>query len=75
MEQIITYFLLAVTVGISLLALSQPNLMRDGMHYPYWERRSGEYYRLLSAGFLHGDYMHLAFNMYALYGFGGFVED
>lgn len=33
----------------------------------------GEKIRLLSSGFLHADYMHLGFNMYALYLFSGSV--
>jgi membrane associated rhomboid family serine protease len=74
MDSIITYALLGITCLISYLALNQEKMMRDFMHFPYWEERSREFYRLLSAGFLHGDLMHLAFNMYALYGFGGLVE-
>ena len=34
---------------------------------------SGEKIRMLSSGFLHVDWMHLGFNMYALYLFGGIV--
>jgi membrane associated rhomboid family serine protease len=34
---------------------------------------SGEKIRLFTAGFLHVDWMHLGFNMYALYLFGGIV--
>ncbi|EAR12217.1 putative integral membrane protein [Polaribacter irgensii 23-P] len=35
---------------------------------------SGEKIRLLTSGFLHVDYMHLGFNMYALYLFGDIVS-
>jgi membrane associated rhomboid family serine protease len=31
--------------------------------------------RMLTSGFLHVDWMHLGFNMYALYIFGGFVSN
>ena len=35
---------------------------------------SGEKIRVLTSGFLHADWMHLGFNMYALYLFGNIVE-
>ncbi|WP_040212268.1 rhomboid family intramembrane serine protease [Clostridium polynesiense] len=35
----------------------------------------GEYYRLLTAAFLHGGIMHLALNMYALYILGDLIEE
>lgn len=35
---------------------------------------NGEKIRMISAGFLHADWMHLGFNMYALYLFGGIVS-
>ena len=34
---------------------------------------SGEYYRLLSSGFLHGDLQHLLFNCFTLFIFGDTV--
>lgn len=36
---------------------------------------NGEKIRMLTSGFLHADFMHLAFNMYALYLFGNFVAN
>jgi membrane associated rhomboid family serine protease len=71
---LITYLIIGVTCVISFLAFERTKLMEDGMHFPYLEERKREFYRLFTAGFLHGDFMHLAFNMYALYGFGGLVE-
>lgn len=35
--------------------------------------KNGEYIRMLSSGFLHVDWIHLVFNMYALYLFGEVV--
>ncbi len=37
--------------------------------------KGGEKIRMLTSGFLHVDWMHLGFNMYALYIFGGFVAN
>ena len=34
----------------------------------------GEYYRLITAGFLHYGFLHIAFNMYALWGLGQALE-
>ena len=34
----------------------------------------GEKVRMISAGFLHVDWLHLGFNMYALYIFGDIVD-
>lgn len=36
--------------------------------------RDGEYWRIITSGFLHAGIIHLAFNMYALYVFGPAVE-
>ena len=35
--------------------------------------RSGQWYRLLTSGFLHADWGHLLFNMFAFYSFGPLV--
>ncbi|GFP74922.1 rhomboid family intramembrane serine protease [Clostridium fungisolvens] len=37
--------------------------------------QSGQYYRLITAMFLHGGIIHIAFNMYALYSLGNLIEN
>ncbi len=70
----ITYIIIAVTSLISFLAFSNHELFNKLKHWPYEEARGGEYYRWLTSGFLHGDPMHLIFNMLTLYFFGRYVE-
>lgn len=72
---IITFLIIGFTVLFSLAAFSNPDLFYKCKHWPYAEARSGEYYRWLTGGFLHGDYMHLLFNMLTLFFFGGVVEE
>lgn len=70
----ITYLLIGVTVLISYLGFTNGRLFHQWKHWPYTEERRREYYRWLTAGFLHADWMHLIFNMMTLYFFGGLVE-
>ena len=69
-----TYLILGFTVLFSLWAFNNRDIFLKCKHWPYAEARSGEYYRWLTSGFLHGDYMHLFFNMFTLYFFGIYVE-
>jgi membrane associated rhomboid family serine protease len=41
---------------------------------PYAVNHRKEYYRLLTSGFIHKDHVHLIFNMFSLYFFGGVIE-
>lgn len=70
----ITYIIIGFTALFSIWAFSNPDVFYKCKHWPYAEARSGEYYRWLTSGFLHGDYMHLLFNMITLYFFGTVVE-
>jgi len=66
------YFLLGLTVAISAYAWSNPQLMESWILDPYrMNREGGQWYRLLTSGFLHADWGHLIFNMITLYSFGG----
>ncbi len=72
---IITYLIIGFTALISFMAFNNHDLFLKMKHWPYQEARRGEYYRWLTGGFLHGDPMHLIFNMLTLYFFGKYVEE
>ncbi|WP_317132020.1 rhomboid family intramembrane serine protease [Rufibacter hautae] len=71
----ITFIIIAVTVLASLFAWQNQNLMENWVHHPQSVARNNEWWRLLTSGFLHADFMHLFFNMFSLYFFGGVVEN
>lgn len=70
----ITLVLIALTCAVSWLAWRSPALMQRLILWPPAIARRGEVHRLLSYGFVHADGMHLLFNMFTLYFFGGLVE-
>lgn len=70
----ITLLLILVTVGISLAAWNNAGLMSRWIMNPYAVAKQGQYYRLITSGFLHADLSHLLFNMLSLYFFGGAAE-
>ncbi len=69
----LTLIIIAVTVVVSLAAWKQPQLLyRLIYHGPSVHK--GEWWRLVSHGFIHADGNHLLFNMFTLYFFGRFME-
>lgn len=70
----ITIILIAVTSIISISAFNNPVLVNRFIFYPP-QVKNGQWYRLISYGFLHADWAHLIFNMYALYLFGTAIEN
>ncbi|MDR2424125.1 MAG: rhomboid family intramembrane serine protease [Prevotellaceae bacterium] len=62
-----------VSVGLSILAFQNPNINKNLILYPYIMKRENQWYRLVTHAFIHGDLMHLLFNMIALWSFGNFV--
>ncbi len=65
---------IAVTAIISFIAFNNQNIFEKYKFNVGAILRNKEYIRLLSAGFLHGDLMHLLFNMMTLYFFGPIVN-
>ena len=66
---------IAVTAIISFIAFNNQNIFEKYKFNVGAILRNKEYIRLLSAGFLHGDLMHLLFNMMTLYFFGPIVNE
>ena len=65
---------IAVTAIISFIAFNNQNIFEKYKFNVGAILRNKEFIRLLSAGFLHGDLMHLLFNMMTLYFFGPIVN-
>ena len=70
----ITTILIIITALISWRAFHNDQLFYKLAHWPYKEHQNKEYYRFLSSGFVHGNWLHLLINMFVLYIFGEFVE-
>ncbi|MBK6364181.1 MAG: rhomboid family intramembrane serine protease [Saprospiraceae bacterium] len=70
----ITLLIIIFTCLVSLAAFNNQDFFNKLKHHPVSEYRHKEYYRMLTSGFLHGDYLHLFLNMFVLYEFGKYVE-
>jgi membrane associated rhomboid family serine protease len=71
----ITTAIIVACIIFSMLAFSNPTIFTKYLFSAYATYHNKQYYRLFTHAFLHGDYMHLAFNMYALYLFGQVLEE
>ena len=74
MDITITLIIIVATVGISLYTMGQSSLLYGFMMNPYMITHRGQYYRLVTSGFIHKDHMHLLFNMFSFYFFGTQLE-
>lgn len=69
-----TIIIVILTAIISYSAFTNDTLYNRLILWPKRMDTPNEYYRLLSSGFIHADWMHLIFNMLALFLFGRYVE-
>lgn len=74
-EPVLTILLCVVTALISIAAFHDSSLLERMMFRPEAILARKEWHRLFSSALIHLDWMHLAFNLFALYSFGGPVEN
>lgn len=70
----ITLILIILIAAASILAWQKPEYMNKWIMNPYMVLQKKEYYRLLTSGFIHANYFHLAINLFVLYSFGNLLE-
>ncbi len=64
------YLLVGSIVGASIYGFSNMEFIQSWIFNEQRIQNNKEYYRMITSSFLHGDYMHLFFNMFVLYHFG-----
>ncbi|MBX3100975.1 MAG: rhomboid family intramembrane serine protease [Bacteroidetes bacterium] len=69
-------FIFGLTLATSLMDLMAPQrgIQARFILHPYSMVRNKQFYRLFSAGLVHGDWLHLFFNMFVFYNFAFLLE-
>ncbi len=69
-----TLNILIATVICSLIAFNNPGFQSKTIFNPAMVSVRGQWWRLVTSGFIHADFFHLLINMLVLYSFGPQVE-
>lgn len=71
----VTLTIIFANIGITIWThYSNPVYFRNLSEWPYQIVHEKKYYQLLTSAFLHAGFVHLLFNMFALFSFGGYLE-
>lgn len=73
-QPIVTYSIILLNIILFMLSLLDYNMIINCFANYYVNVKNGEIYRLLTACFVHANFLHIFFNMYALYYIGPMVE-
>lgn len=74
MDLSLTTIIIGITAVTSIMAFNRYEMLDRWMFMPYRIKNRGQWDRFILSGFIHKDYMHLLFNMFTFYFFGGVVE-
>jgi membrane associated rhomboid family serine protease len=70
----ITLYIIVITCLITLAGFRNGKLVDELIFWPPAITKKYQYYRFITCGLIHADYMHLIFNMLTLYFFGTVME-
>jgi membrane associated rhomboid family serine protease len=70
----ITLYIIVITGLISITGFRNGKLVDELIFWPPAITKKHQYYRFITCGLIHADYMHLIFNMLTLYFFGTVME-
>jgi membrane associated rhomboid family serine protease len=70
----ITLAIVIVTSVISIAGFRNGKIVDELIFWPPAISKKNQYYRFVTCGLIHADYMHLIFNMLTLYFFGTYME-
>lgn len=70
----ITISLIIANIIFSFAAFNNQQVLNKAIMSPYMVNKENQWYRFITSGFIHADYMHLFFNMFTLFFFGRNLE-
>ena len=70
----ISTYILGITVLVSFLAFNNTELRQKLIFNPFIIRSKNEYYRFITSGLIHADWIHLIFNMIVIFYFSFTIE-
>jgi membrane associated rhomboid family serine protease len=70
----ITLSIVVITSIISITGFRNGKVVDELIFWPPAISKKHQYYRFITCGLIHADYMHLIFNMVTLYFFGTYME-
>src|SRR5215813_14598617 len=70
----ITIGIIVITCIVSFIGFNNSKVIDDLIFWPPGITKNRQYYRFITCGLIHADYIHLAFNMLTLFFFGKFME-
>ncbi len=73
-DRIVTLVIMAAIAAVTFWGWNDPRIQNRLVLNPFLMRQRGQYERLLTAGFLHGNLMHLLLNVFVLLSFGPVME-